>query len=111
MSVDRYKLQKEIFIFISEEIGTSISSLDLNTSLNYDLGIDGDDAIDFFDKFQKVFHISMNNFLDNDYKNYFGNEGVNPFNIFKLLKKSKKFTIRDLINVYMKQIRIKDTKV
>jgi hypothetical protein len=102
MFIEKDKITKNIFIYISQEVDIDISLLNLNSSLNYDLGIDGDDAIEFFERFQIDFHVTFDEFFKNDYEKYFSNEGINPLNFYKLFQKTKKFTIKDLINLYEK---------
>ena len=89
--------------FISKEVGVKYDSLSLDTSLNLDLGMDGDDAIDFFEKLQKKFNVNLNKFMNDEYEKYFGFEGINPFKEIKRLftssEKFQKFTIQMLIEI------------
>ncbi len=95
---------EKVFEFLSEEIEIGSFDLTMDTSINYDLGIDGDEAIDFFQKFEKEFHLDLDTFFEKDYDKYFGSEGANPFTIllsfFKQSKKLEKFTVKMLIDLY-----------
>ena len=94
-------VHSDIIKFISHELDVDYSSVNMDTSLNYDLGIDGDDAIEFFEKIQEEFHVNLSTFIIEDYDKYFGPEGFNPLELVMiLLKRSKKperFTIQMLI--------------
>lgn len=50
--------------------------LTLEDTLFYDLGIDGDDAADFFEEFGKAFQVDLTDFK---IEKYFGPEASDPF--------------------------------
>lgn len=56
--------------------------LTLDTLIEKDLGITGDDAIDFMEEFAQEFDIDIISF---NYSKYFGSEGVNIFNVIARL--------------------------
>jgi acyl carrier protein len=69
----------------------------LNLRLRQDLGIDGEDAIDFLNDYQKAFGIKLPDFVFSD---YFNSEADFFFwGLFSFWKKKppKDFTINDLI--------------
>lgn len=93
---------ERIKLFISKHWSIPENKLDRNTKLEDDLGITGDDAVEFFDKFSKKFNIDISNL---DLCKYFESEGVGLLNISWLFGKRRKvkrslheITIADLEN-------------
>jgi hypothetical protein len=72
---------EKIFYFISQECGVSIQKLSLQTTLLGDIGIDGCEAVEFFEKFSQEFEVDMSEF---DIDKHFGSEGY-PLHILLLL--------------------------
>ncbi|HEV7382412.1 MAG TPA: DUF1493 family protein [Dyadobacter sp.] len=71
--------------------------IDLDTRLSRDLDIEGDDAVDFFEKFEDEFKVDLSN-LNLDI--YFHGEGVDPLDLIVGLFKSNRketITVRDLV--------------
>jgi len=56
--------------------------LTLDTLIERDLGITGDDAIDFIEEFAHEFNVDITSF---DYSKHFGGEGVNMFDVISRL--------------------------
>jgi len=56
--------------------------LTLDTLIERDLGITGDDSIDFIEEFAQEFNVDITSF---DYSKYFGGEGVNIFDVISRL--------------------------
>ncbi len=88
--------------FISKYWSVPVGKLNQNTKLEDDLGITGDDAVEFFDKFSTEFNIDLS---DLDLHKYFESEGVGLLNFSWLLGKRRKvkrslheITIADLEN-------------
>ena len=67
-------LELSVIEFVAEFSGASVSSIDLNTLINEDLGIDGDDGAEFLEEFAKRFSVD----LATCSKTYFGPEGFAP---------------------------------
>ena len=91
-------LENKIIEFVSNE--TRISKkvkINLNTRLLEDIRIDGDDAIEFFEKYSKAFNVNIDDII---LKKHFGDEGFNPFTIFFSLfcKKLSSITVKSLID-------------
>jgi hypothetical protein len=87
--------KQQLFNLIEERTGCS--DFDLNTSINFDLGMDGDDADEFLMEYSRMFEVDLSGF---DFHLYFGNEGCNPFTaLLHLLVKPKqqKLTIEALL--------------
>jgi len=61
----------------------------LDTLIEKDLGITGDDAIDFIEEFAKKFDVDIVSF---DYSKYFGSEGIDIFDVFSRLFFQKRTT-------------------
>lgn len=64
----------EVFALVSEFTRVR-RKLTLETTLFYDLGIDGDDAVEFFEEFGKAFHVDL---MDFKIEKYFGPEASDP---------------------------------
>ena len=68
--------------------------LTLDTLLEKDLGITGDDAIDFIEEFAQEFNVDISSF---DYSKYFREEGFNVFEVFsRLLFREKNINHADV---------------
>ncbi len=65
----------KLFKFISEECGVEISELSDDTTLLWDLGLDGDDAVEFFENFSEQFDVDLSEF---EIYKYFGPEWYPP---------------------------------
>lgn len=52
-------LQEEVFAFVAEVAPFEFDELTLETTLQEDVGIDGKDAVDFFEKFEKQFAVNL----------------------------------------------------
>lgn len=61
----------QIFLFVSEFTGFPIEHLSLETTINDELGVDGDDGDEFLEEFAEKFNVDMNQ-LESV---YFGPEG------------------------------------
>lgn len=68
-------MQSEVIAFISEFTGADPSAITLETLVNDDLGVDGEDGADLLLEFSFRFNVDISN-ID---KLYFGPEGFNPF--------------------------------
>jgi acyl carrier protein len=86
--------------FIASRLNVSLETLMPDTRLREDLGVDGDDAIEFLEDFAETFGVDMTDFR---FSKHFGPEaGFNPFYYayISLLKKRKvdtsPITISDL---------------
>lgn len=67
-------MQSEVIAFIAEFTGADPSMITLETLVNDDLGVDGDDGADLLLEFSSRFDVDISN-ID---KLYFGPEGINP---------------------------------
>lgn len=78
-------LSAEVFAMVAEFTGVRQQKLTLETTLFGDLGVDGDDAVDFFEEFAKTFGVDLADFKINQ---YFGPEvSSDPFSsIINLLQ-------------------------
>ena len=70
-------MKSQVFEFISEFTGVSSDKISLDTLVNDELGVDGDDGADLLLEFSEKFDVDISNI---EYV-YFGSEGVNPFTI------------------------------
>ena len=70
------ELTQDVFAMVSEFTGVRSEKLTSTTTLFCDLGIDGDDAIEFFEEFGRTFRVDL---TELNIENHFGPEGSNPF--------------------------------
>ena len=73
------KIWTELIDFVSTKTGFSqTTSLSQQSTLNRDIGLDGDDADEFMAEYFDHFMIEYG---DYDWSNYFGEEGFNPVSL------------------------------
>jgi hypothetical protein len=65
-------LYDRVLDFVSSETATRKQHLSGNTDIAMDLGVEGDDAVEFMLKFQREFDVDLSNFC---FDQYFGGEG------------------------------------
>jgi len=65
-------MAERVIGFVSKQVRINAAKLDLGTSLFHDLGIDGDDAVDFFKAFSDEFQTDLSEL---DLRKHFGAEG------------------------------------
>lgn len=70
-------LENRVYALIAEQRGIDRNKLTPASTLSYDLGLEGDDAIEFFQKFRDQFAVDLSK-LDEDWNQYFAPEGVSP---------------------------------
>jgi hypothetical protein len=68
-------IEDEVFDFVAEERAMKREKLKPSDQLLVDLGMDGDDAVEFFEKFEKKFEVDLTH-LQEHWSEYFGPEGV-----------------------------------
>jgi hypothetical protein len=68
------ELQSAVFAFIQNERRCKPDEIGLDRSLNLDLGMDGDDAVEFFEAFAEKFGVDLTE-LGEEWSRYFGPEG------------------------------------
>lgn len=73
-----HNLAEAIIAFVARETGMKPSKLTLSTRLMHDLGIDGDDAVEFFEHFEQEFGVNLSDF---PYHRHFGPEGLDLFGV------------------------------
>ena len=72
------EIQNAVFDLIQNERQCQRNEIALDRSLNYDLGMDGDDAVEFFEEFGKKFNVDLTE-LGHEWNLYFVPEGVSLF--------------------------------
>lgn len=65
--------------WIAEALGVAPGRISISTRVNLDLGVDGDDGVDFMRSFGGTFGVDVSEF---PYSRYFGPEASNPFGFF-----------------------------
>jgi len=66
-----------VYALVAEDRGVNRSTLTPGTTLSYDLGLEGDDAVEFFENFGKEFSVDLEQ-LREDWNRYFSAEGLSP---------------------------------
>ncbi len=78
---------EEISTFLQQTLCLSAKrQLTRQTTLNYELGVDGDDADEVMGAFFERFQIAPG---DYDWARYFGEEGFNPFSVLVAILRKK----------------------
>jgi hypothetical protein len=68
-------IEERVFLFVARERSVKRAKLSLSSRLNQDLGMDGDDAVEFFEKFRREFQVDFDE-LTERWSEFFGSEGV-----------------------------------
>jgi acyl carrier protein len=68
-------IEDEVFDFVAEQRGMKRDKLKVSDRLLVDLGMDGDDASEFFEAFEKKFEVDLT-YLQEHWGEYFGPEGI-----------------------------------
>ena len=77
------ELLDEVIAFVAEYWEEPKSALSAETSINKDLGMDGDDGLEFMLAFSRRFAVDLGAF---PYDNYFGNESAaTPISIIAMI--------------------------
>ena len=71
-----HDLSREVFAMVSEFTRVRPQVLTWETTLFHDLGIDGDDADEFFEEFGRTFRVDLRDF---NIESHFGPEASDPF--------------------------------
>ena len=92
-------LENRIISLVAEERKEDPRKMTANTRLLEDLGMDGDDAVEFFEKYEVMFEVDLTKIK---WARHFGPEGFNPFVFFlpsfwKSLREHCPVTIGDLV--------------
>ena len=77
MSAHIESIEDRVFAFVARELSEPRETFALSTTLLDDLGMDGDDAVEFFQHFAKDFSVDVR-MLGADWHYYFGPEGLPP---------------------------------
>jgi acyl carrier protein len=65
------EINKQIIQFIAHQISEKPEKIFLETRINIDLGVDGDDAVELLDEFSTLFNVDLSHF---QHDKYFGPE-------------------------------------
>jgi acyl carrier protein len=98
MSNEQDMLEK-IKMLVAEERSEPISNIGLDTTLQDDLGMDGDDAVEFFTLFSERFNVDL---TDLQWERHFGSEYWSTLyilvpKIWKKIKGIMPITVKDLV--------------
>ena len=75
------QLQHDLFALISEMQGIKLEKIAVEKSLNFDLGVDGDDAVELFQAYAQKFQVDLTP-LGEEWDRYFGQEGIDILSLF-----------------------------
>lgn len=64
--------------FVAEQTGYPLKKTALDTRLAWDIGLAGDDAIEFFEHFSRAFDVDVESLRSLDFRKHFGDEGMGP---------------------------------
>lgn len=67
------EIRDSVFAFVAEQVGVSATKLSDETTLFGDLGVDGDDGVEFLRQFSEHFQVDISSL---QVGNYFGPEGI-----------------------------------
>jgi len=70
-------IENRICTLVSEQNGANRKKLSLDSTLSHDLGIEGDDAVELFQRFSDEFKVDLTQ-LEVDWHHYFAQEGLGP---------------------------------
>lgn len=92
----------DVIALIAEETSRSPERIQPQHRLNFDLGVDGDDAVELLQAYMEKFHVNMRGF---DFHRYFGDEA--PLSLFLLLRRlfaggekpTEPLFVRDLVRL------------
>lgn len=87
------QLFEELRAFIVKQIGVDEEEVTKEASLQNDLGVYGDDAVDLIVAFSKKFKVNVSNFMAAD---YFKPEGIDTLGLFTKGQARKKLTVGHL---------------
>jgi hypothetical protein len=68
-------IEKRVFSFVAEKTGVKREHLSAATALSRDIGMEGDDAVEFFEAFGREFAVDLK-LLHQNWSCYFGPEGM-----------------------------------
>ena len=97
------ELECAVIDFLCSKCKCRPDEISLETSLLYDLGIDGDDAAEFLEGYAERFEVDLSDFR---FDEYFGPEGCSPFMIFSAFyywitwkkQREKSLKVADLVD-------------
>lgn len=96
---------EEIKVFFEENAGIKRSKIGLNSTMEKDLGITGDDADEIMANFFKKFNIDRSNFNSSL---YFGEEGIDLLNLTRIINfffnRKKMNTINKIYDIKIKDL-------
>jgi acyl carrier protein len=68
-------IEDRVYALVADELGVKREKVSPNSKLSHDLGMEGDDAVEFFEKFSKEFSVDLKQ-LGEDWHAYFSPEGA-----------------------------------
>lgn len=77
-------IEERVYALLVEELHVPREKLAANKTLSHDLGMEGDDAVEFFEKFGHEFQVDFSG-LYQDWSRYFAAEGVSPAAVLIML--------------------------
>lgn len=96
MNMYNEKNLEEIKVMINHKCGVSKDKIFINSKLEDDLGLTGDDAVEFILDFSRKFNVDISNFVISD---YFSNEAFNFIGLIINFFKHKEVVIKKALTV------------
>ena len=95
MGDDPKILAQAVISLVAECAGVSMQQISLDTAINLDLGIDGDDACELLEAFSSKFDVDLSTF---QFDRYFASEACLPWLSFTRASRAP-ICIRDLVQM------------
>lgn len=94
-------LVKRLFLFVKSEARVDDEEISMDTRLEDDLGVYGDDAVDFIVKYSETFNVDVAGF---NIKDFFSPEHDFLYKLLFMRSSSRRpLTVRDLYNGILKK--------
>jgi hypothetical protein len=92
--IENKNTEIRVINFVAQFVGVSAECISLGSDMQRDLGVTGDDGIDFISSFGDEFEIDFSEF---EYCKYFDSEGFNPFDLFFPSEKKWPLRVKSLV--------------
>lgn len=90
-----YRVEVDVKAFVAMQASFNFEDLSLQTRLSEDLGVDGDDAVEFLEKFSEEFNVDLSSF---PYNRHFTSEGLSLLWLLAPENKLVPVTLQDLVD-------------
>lgn len=99
---DTSQMEQRLIGWVAGFLGVSAGTISTSSRVNLDLGVDGEDGLDFIRAFGKEFGVDVSNF---PYARYFGPEASHPFAFMRtILRLVTRQRTSDLQPLYVRDL-------